>query len=250
MYRGLVVALLVVLAGCGAAVPDATSTEGETVTPVPVPTDPTPESDLYPPGTTQDGVDATALAAATERSLNDTEFAFRLDRRQAFPERSLGTLYVGPRLQVDAASNDRYLLNRSSVSERGGGFVIETFQNATYVRGERATVRANGTVSVRAVKPRERTEPAARVGEIIRRYLAVENATVERSANGTAFVRGSGAPFSNVSQYAVTAVVAADGTVTRFDAVFVRDERVQFIRFRLDRNATFEPPGWTGEATG
>lgn len=250
MYRGVVVALLVVLAGCGAAGPGATSTEGGTVTPVPVPTDPTPEPELYPPGVTPDGIDASTLAATTERSLNGTAFSFRLDRRQARPERSLGTLYVGPRLEVDAAADDRYLLNRTTVSERGGGFMIETFRGATYVRGERATVKGGEDVTVRPVEPDEQTPPATRAARLVRRYLAVENATVERSENGTAVVRGYGTPLPNVSQYSVTAVVANDGTVTRFDAVFVRNEHVWFVRFRLDRDASFEPPEWAAGATG
>lgn len=230
--------------------PDASPTATGTVTPVPVPSDPSSDAGPYPPGLAPGEVDAAALASATERSLNGTGFSFRLDRRQARPERSFGTVYVGDRLRVHAATDGRYLLNRSNVSERGGVVAVERFRNATYVDGDRAAVKDGDGVVLCDVEKEERTAPAARAAALVRRYLAVENATVERSSNGTAVVRGSGTSLPNASQYAVTAVVAADGTVTRFEAVFVRDDRVQFVRFRLDRNATFEPPEWAANASG
>lgn len=232
--------------------PDATpaETETETVTPVPVPSDSTPDSARYPSGLAPDEVDAAALAAATERSLNGTTFSFQLDRRQARPERSFGTVYVGTRLRVRAAADGRYLRNRSNVSERGGVIAVERFRNATYVDGDRAAMKDGDGVVIRSVTDDERSIPAARAAGLVSRYLTVENATVERLDNGTAVVRGSGTSLPNASQYGVTAFVAADGTVIRFEAVFVRDNRVQFVRFRLDRNATFKPPDWAVNASG
>ncbi|MFC7177552.1 hypothetical protein [Halosegnis marinus] len=150
MYRRLLVAVLVVLAGCGAAVPGGgEQTPSETATAAPVPTTtpaPTPDPVVYPPGLADDGVNATALAAATRASLSGTEFALQYDRREARPEPSLGAVYVGPRVQVRAGAPDRYVVNRSLVTERGGGLSIETFRNATYVNGSRATtLTRNGT---------------------------------------------------------------------------------------------------------
>lgn len=246
MRRALLVAVLVLLAGCGSAVPGDDATPSETTTAAPVPTE---EPVTYPPGLANGTLDADALAAATRGELAGTAYSLRFDRREARPEPSLGAVYVGPRVDASVAGPSRYVLNYTLVSERGGGIGIETLRNATSVDGDTATVLTRNGTTTRPAGANATGYPSRLADEVVERYLTVENATVTRFENGSAVVRGNGTTIRNASDYSVTAVVAPDGVVRRLDAIFVRDDRVQFVRFRSDRNATFEPPRWTLEAT-
>lgn len=246
MYRSLLVAGLLVLAGCGGTgLGGETATPTGTATPAPVPT----TTETYPPGLSGTSVDAAALANATGRELSRRSFAFRYDRLEARPEFSLGTVYVGPGIRAVVDTPTHYRVENLQVTARGGGIAIETPGRERYVTGDRVFTRTeNGTVT-RGIHPSDRGVPTRTVTGVVGSYLAVENATVTTQPNGSAVVEGTGSALANVSEYSVEALVSAEGVLLRLDAVFARDGRVRFVRFTLTRGADLETPAWTRNAT-
>lgn len=248
MSRQLLVALLVVLAGCGGAttgLDGETDTPSETATAAPVPT----TTEAYPPGLVADGVDAATLANATARGLRGRSYRFQWDRLEARPEFSLGTVYVGPGTRAVVDTPTHYRLEYLQVTARGGGLSIETPDRERYVTDDRViTQTENGTVA-RGRHPSDEGVPTRTVTRVVRRYLNVENVTVTTQPNGSATIRGSGSPMANVSAYSVEALVSAEGVLLYLDAVFARDGQVQFVRFTLTRGATLEAPAWARNAT-
>lgn len=242
--RLLVVFAVVGLAGCGGlgGVPVADDPVNETVvtTPAPVPTD---QPARYPPGVRAAGVNATALAVTQERALRSGEYVWQFDRREVRPERGLGAVYVGPRVRVESAGPGRYSVVWTKRTERGGGLAVERPVRSRFVAGDRVYVRDDTGTRTRNVT-RDDTGYGARLAAgYVARYLAVENVTVRSFENGSALVEGTSSPAIDGTDYDVTAFVTADGVVRWFDAVYVRDDRVQFARFELNRERrTVTPP--------
>jgi hypothetical protein len=250
VHRTLLVAALLVLAGCGGTTTGLggdTGTPTRTATPAPVPT----TADAYPPGLAADRVDAAALANATGRALRGRSYTFRYDRLEARPEFSLGAVYVGPGIRAVVDTPTHYRLENLQVTARGGGIAIETPGRARYVTGDRVVTRTgNGTVA-RDLRPSDRGVPTRTVTTVVGRYLAVENATVTTQPNGSVLIEGTGAGprLANASEYSVEALVSAEGVPLRLDAVFARDGRVRFVHFTLTRGASLETPEWARNAT-
>lgn len=237
MSRALVLALVVVLAGCSGLAglsgdgPAATDT---VATPAPVPTD---EPVAYPPGVSASGVNATALGAAHERALRGASYRWQFDAREARPEFSLGTVYVGPRVTVEASGPRRYAVVRSEVTERGGGLAVETWERTRFASGDRVRFRdANGSWS-RGLARNDTALGSRLAGDYVARFLAVENASVELLDNGTAVVHGDTALAVDGGSYTVTARVGPAGVVRQFRATYVREERVQFASYSVSLEA-------------
>jgi hypothetical protein len=249
MYRPLLVAALLVLAGCGGATTglgSETGTPTRTATPAPVPT----TTETYPPGLSGAGVDAGTLANATSRELRGRSFTFRYDRLEARPEFSLGTVYVGPSVRAVVETPTHYRMETLQVTARGGGLSIETPGRERYVTANRVFTRAGNETVARDRRPSDRGVPTRTVTGVVGRYLTVENATVTTQPNGSAIVDGTGSPLANVSEYSVEALVSSEGVLLRLDAVFARGGEVQFVRFTLTRGASLEAPEWARNATG
>jgi hypothetical protein len=150
----VLVAALVVLAGCSGVLGGGGSNDVETVTPAPVPTDeptPTPVPQLAP-GVTGQGIEnPSALVAASESFFENQTFTARLNFTRVASNgsvlaRSLGTLRAGP-----AGEGYRY------VSERNGGSALtntstDPVRTEVWWDGERFFVKStysNGTTAYR-----------------------------------------------------------------------------------------------------
>lgn len=243
--RRLLVLLAVVgLTGCGGLggvpVDDGSANEPAVSTPAPVPTD---RPARYPPGLRASGVNATALAATQERALHGGGYVWQFDRREARPEPGLGAVYVGPRVRVESADIGRYSVVWTQRTERGGGLAVERPRSARFVAGDRVYLRDDNGTRARNVTENDTGYGARLAAGYVARYLAVENVTVRPFENGSALVEGTRSPAVGGTDYDVTAFVTADGVVRWFDAVYVRDDRVQFARFELTRERrTVTPP--------
>lgn len=251
MHRALLVVLLgclVALAGCGAILPGGGSPSDprttSTATPAPVPD---VGATSLPPGVRPDGVNATVLARTTARSVRGETVRFQFDEREARPEFSLGTVYVGPRVTVESVAPRRYTVRVEEVNERGGGLSVETFENATYATPERV-YRYDGANLTTVRDERARGRPARLVAGYVGTYLDVETVQVRRLGDGRVSIEGEGGPSVNGTDYSVRAVVGPDGVVQSFEGIYTRDGRVQFATFSLTEGGVFTPPEWFDES--
>lgn len=247
MRRALAVVLLLVSAGCGGPLAgDAAPDSPATATPAPVPT---AEAPTYPPGVEAGSVNATRLAAATARTLDGSMYAWTVDRLRGVPDQSLTTTFVGPRTRLRVAGPGRYLWTNATVSTRASGFTVERVENATYATGTRL-LRYDGTnTTTRRLRPADVGPGTRLVTALVARHLAVDSVEVTPLANGSVAVTGRGTNRTDWLDYSLRALIAADGTVLRFQATYTRNDRVRLVRFRLDRTVPFEPPAWAPNGT-
>jgi hypothetical protein len=249
MRRVLAVVCLLAVAGCGGPLAgDSPDTPPQTATPAPVPTG----AEAYPPGVSSDDVNATRLAAATVRSLNGSTYALTADRLRGVPDQSLTTTFVGPRTRVRAASPRRYVRRNVTLTTRDAALTLERFENASYATGDRLLRYDGNDTRARPLTQRDAGVGARLAGTLVARYLTAASVRVEQQPNGSVRVTGRSIARDEWRDYSLQALVAPDGTVIRFNAVFATDDEVRLVRFRLDRSATFEPPPWarTEQATG
>lgn len=244
MRRGLVLVAVVVLAGCGGLGGVGEGGGGPSSTAVttlaPVPTD---QPVAYPPGVRESGVNATALAVAHERQFRGASYVWEFDAREARPKPGLGAVYVGPSVVAETADPRRYVIVRKQITERGGGVVASTDEITTFAAGERVLARDGNGSRSRNFTADDTALGARLAGDLVARCLAVESASVELFANGTARIEGRGTLAVNGTDYGVTAYVDENGIVRRFDAAYVRGGRVQFARyeFRLEERQVTPP---------
>ena len=246
MRRALAVVCLLVVAGCGGPLAgDSPDTPPQTATPAPVPT----SAEAYPPGVSSDDVNATRLAATTARSLNGSTYALTADRLRGVPDQSLTTTFVGPRTRVRVASPRRYVRRNVTLTTRDAALTLERFENASYATGDRLLRYDGNDTRARPLTQRDAGVGARLAGTLVARYLTAASVRVEQQPNGSVRVTGRGIARDEWRNYSLQALVALDGTVIRFDAVFATDDAVRLVRFRLDRSATFEPPTWARTET-
>jgi hypothetical protein len=241
--RPVCLALLLALAGCGGVLPGGggpSATTTPTATPAPVPVD---DGGSLPPGVGPERVDASLLAQTTARRVRGETVRFQLDRRVARPEFSLGTVYAGPRVTVEAVAADRYTVRVEEVSERGGGLSVERLENATYVTPD-GTYRFDGANVTVGTDDDAYGRPSRLAATYVETYLDVETAQVRRLENGSVVVEGEGGQAVNGTDYSVRAVVGPDGVVRSFEGIYTREGRVQFATFSLSPAGVFQPPEW------
>ncbi|MFB6118488.1 hypothetical protein [Halosegnis sp.] len=244
--RRLLVALLVLLAGCGGpAASDVATDSTPTATPAPVPT----SGAAYPPGVTPEQVNATRLAAATADTIAGTEYTLVFDRLRGVPDQSLTTTFVGPRVRLQVARPDRYVLTNATVTSRGTGFAVERVETATFATGDRLLRYDGANTTGRPQRAADAGVGSRLVAAVVARYLAVESVRVGLLANGSARLTGRGIDRSDWREYTVRALVARDGTVVRLTATFAAGETRRRVRFTLDRRGQFEPPAWARNRT-
>jgi hypothetical protein len=236
-------ALLLALAGCGTVLPGGGSSGATTPTASPAPV-PVGDGESLPPGVGPDAVDASVLAEATARHVRDETVRFQFDEREARPEFSLGTVYVGPRVTVRAVAADQYSVRVEEVNERGGGLSVETFGNATYVTPEWVYRYDGENVTASGDSEAAYGRPSRLASEYVATYLDVADVQVRRVGDGTVVVEGEGGRRVNGTDYSVRAVVGPDGVVRSFEGIYTRDGRVQFATFSLTETDAFTPPEW------
>jgi hypothetical protein len=119
----LLVALAVVLAGCGGVV---SSGQPETVTPAPVPTD----AVRYPPGVTDGHVDAATLTDAHARGLSTTNYTLTTRQRVRTPDgQPLLRINQTRHVSRGAESYRGHFYLETNLYEDGGGSTIEFWGN-------------------------------------------------------------------------------------------------------------------------
>lgn len=236
-------ALLLALAGCGAVLPGGGSSGATTPTASPAPV-PVGDGESLPAGVGPERVNASILAERTARHVRGETVRFQFDEREARPEFSLGTVYVGPRVTVRAVAADRYSVRVEEVNERGGGLSVETFGNATYVTSARVYRYDGENVTARGDGEAAYGRPARLASEYVATYLDVQDAQVRRLGDGSVVVEGEGGRRVNGTDYSVRAVVGPDGVVRSFEGIYTRDGRVQFATFSLTETDAFTPPEW------
>jgi hypothetical protein len=219
---------------------DDQSVSTGTVTPAPIPDD---TALPLPAGVQSDNVKVSILAAETAQTVENQNVRVQFDGREARPEFSLGTVYVGHRVRVDASTQDRYSVRVEKVNERGGGLSISTLENSTYVTPEGIYLYDGANVTMMAERASP-DRPAALAARYVRTYLDVEQITVSLQENGTVVLEGQGTRSVNGTDYSVRATLTEDGVVRRFEAIYTRDGRVQFAAFSLEPRGVFSVPDW------
>jgi len=262
MRRSVVVAALVIVAGCS-AVPFNTggqqSTPSETVTPVPITDSGVPESEPStsadrPPGVRADGpVDAESLARAHVASIENRSYTWVVEYDTGRPD-SIG----GKTVRRAVVGDDTFLVeqgspgmvsNTSLYVNESGGFLRVASGRAT----EYDLLQAPG-------------DPAeyAFAEDAIRRFLGgatVDVTTVDRDGQRYYRLYASGGPVppaltesgATIRNYTVTAYVTPEGFVRSmavdYDRVVNGDRSTVTFRYDYSRLGESDPsePEWVGE---
>ncbi|WP_225335757.1 DUF7537 family lipoprotein [Halomicrobium urmianum] len=249
-WRATLVALAVLLAGCGAVFGPAESRTTETVTPAPVPEPEArhPESAVAPGLSGQSVADADRLAQTHLDAVENRSYTWTQRRIVAWPAQNRSLVDLS-HLLVESERRYRYE-TRSQWSR---------VDAAEYADGRYRYSRARGAGGVRYQRGSV-TNATDRFGggaaASIRRYLAVENATVTAvRAGGERRYRVVGRADSiptlgTVENYTVRAVVSSDGFVQTLHAAYTTadgDDRQRVsYRFRYTNvgTTTVSPPAW------
>lgn len=252
------VAVVVVLAGCGAAPfgSDARATPAETLTPVPVSTPEVSSSTPVrrPPGVSLDGtIDATRLREAHVDAITDRSYRWTLDYDVDTPGRSEPIFEQGFTRRA-IVEPDRFLVWQVDDGEplNQSLFVNET---GGYLR----TVQGNVTRNETLVRPGT-SESYLASGQIVERFLSGMDPDVTRVEHeGTTYYRlhdRTGLPpllerlAATIRNYSVTAYVTPEGFVRSMTVSYERywdsDFEYVSIRFYYDDvgSATVDRPAW------
>lgn len=260
-FRSLLVAGLLVLAGCGDLAGAHSTVDRATVTPAPVPTDsPTPPAEPPAPLTGPEP-DAAALARFHADALERRSYRLRT--------------YVGRSQRTDTGGAVRSIIDRRTYRVQSGwtyravrvsvlvgaGTTQRLTRWEAYADGDaeyRRTVSTNGTAYERRPFASETLPPhRERTAAMLRRYLDVADVTVEtvRTERGPRVRMVGHDPrtpeLGGVSDYHVEAVLTEDGRVERFEASYLAANGSSvLVGFRVGDvgSVRVEPPAWYGEA--
>ncbi|PSP93320.1 hypothetical protein BRC91_10250 [Halobacteriales archaeon QS_4_62_28] len=262
-WRTLLVALLVVTAGCSAfSVSDEPT---PTVTPAPIaePTETTEtETSTLPPGVTADGdLDRERLARAhVDASEGSTYRWFDHHDGRRHTDNATRQTVIDHRATVKNETRYAYWISRQRATN--GGSLNETtnvseFGNAV-ARYERYAFEDPVFLEHRQRNASQRV--GRKMATQIAEYLAVENATVTPVLlNGKRLYRITASEYAletawSVEEYSVTAIVTTEGLVRRIDASYTisRDDTRVVVDYRFEytpvESMTVERPDWvTGE---
>lgn len=238
------VVTILLLAGCGGAA-DPT----RTATPAPVP-DAEGTASL-PPGVGNDSVDASALAEAHRRAVQNRSYTLVVIERRRAGGPELGARYVGHRRVVRVDGAGRAVEERAALASRAT-FSSTVVELVAYVAGDRRFVRAEtGNGTVHRVAPATRGRYPSLGAALVERYLSVENASIVAGAGDAVRIRGSGPTAVNGSYYTVEARVGPDGFVRELRANFRDAEgtaRWVTVRYRHVGDTTVAEPDWVEDA--
>lgn len=267
MRPRLLVALcaLVLTAGCGGLAGD--TTDVETLTPAPVPPQPTesgPSVTSQPPGLSENSLsDVERLAERHVAVASDT--SFRWESRLEDERREDGEPVSVTTISTTVVRNNSRAFHRDDFARRSGseanGTTLETFTRAEYVT---PSTRYRMVDEVPNEEPtfqrddqgRARWQYSALSAESIVGYLDLDSSTVTHVdvgqrphylINGT---KSTVKPYGTVEDYRARALVREDGLVrrieVRFNATFDRERhRVTYSAEYTDvGSATVAEPGW------
>lgn len=262
----LAVGLLAVTAGCN-TVGDS-GTETPTVTPAPVPThSPTPEDPRVgvAPGLSAGGIThpnylATHHAeAATETSYVWMEFE---STTRQYRNETVDTS-ESQVVTFEDETTYRRQIDAHEITIDGRETYVQGYEE--YANGDVEYTRWVSTDGEGYTYTRDSSPDAARTyaslaAESIRKYLNVENETVERIdvGEGRHYVvvgtRSTLPEYGPVDEYRARAIVREDGFVRSLDVRYTRSRDGDPVRahysftYRQVGNATVEPPDWESEA--
>lgn len=261
-WRLLAVALLAVVAGCGAVVGPSGPTE--TVTPAPVVT-PTPvdEPIVVAPGVTTDGVeDLERLIDSHRRAVWNTSYAWEEVTRESFA--SGNRTATRPRTRwVVFEDESTYRRHVSEFETRGASAFMNVRDYEHYAADGVTYAKWDVLGQSRTEYDRsEEHDPSGNLGVPItsfQRFLALENATVTRvdgEARPHFEVRGTRSTvngYGEVTDFRARAIVREDGLIRHvnvsFDAARGELVGVQYSStYSRLGNATVTPPEWVSEA--
>lgn len=234
---------LLLIAGCGGS-----ANPTPTTTPAPVPG--SGGNATLPPGVDADSVNATALADAHLRAVENQSYVLVVVERRRVGEQELGARFTGTRKVVRVAG-DRFLSEDAALSARAA-FSATVVERVVYGEGSEQYVRSdteNGTIY--SVSPVSRGRYAAIGASLVARYLAVGNASIFATVNGGAEIRGSRPTTVNGTYYTVEARVGPDGFVREIRANYLDDEgtpRWVTVRYRQVGNTSVDRPDWIDDA--
>lgn len=241
--RTICVVLLLLLAGCG-----GTSDPTPTTTPAPVPD--SNATAALPPGVAADSVNATELADAHQRAVENRSYILVIVNRRRVGGQELGARFTGTR-QVIRVAGDRYLSEEAALSARAA-FSATVVERIVFSDGSERYIRAeteNGTIY--RVVPDDPGRFAALSARMIAHHLAVENVSVSPTVDGGAEIRGSSPTEVNASYYTVEARVGPDGFVTELRANYRDAEGTPqwvTLKYRRVGNTSVERPEWMDDA--
>ncbi|MBX0323834.1 hypothetical protein EGH21_12415 [Halomicroarcula sp. F13] len=233
-WRAVAVAAAFVVAGCSGF---TAADRPETVTPAPVPAEPTGPAAV--PGLTNDSVaSADTLARAHRRALYQRSYTLTL-------QWTVGARDGRTRLAVESERRYHY---RSE--QRGGGYSDRTFVDGA-VRYDRYR-RPLGMKFVRGQSVPAHDRFGHVTGRLVRSFLPAGPAAVESHPDGYELVvRRAPDGFERVDRYVVRAVVAPSGLVRSFVVSYRNTERNATAdhRFRYTDlgTTTVERPAWVRE---
>lgn len=227
MFRPLLVALLLVLAGCDAPVAQPTVGESVTAAPVPdVPTTATPTGQ-FAPGVREAGVDGIRLAAAHERSLAGVSYTVNQTLVQRYANGTLRSRYVT--VAQFGAEPGRFL-SVLDQTDRGDGALV-TRSVRRYGDGEHAyqsIIEGNETTAEPLRWPDgERRDPRGVYPENVTNVRSIQRVFTLVSSrqtgtvvvNGTRYARvesGPNASLPPLGNVSVTALVSPAGLVREY----------------------------------
>jgi hypothetical protein len=249
---------LVVLAGCG-SLGGGSQAAGETVTPVPIPTD----SERYPAGISAEGVSPSILTGTHERRMATTNYTFSSQQRVEGPN---GTMWVTNRTRRIANEEGSYA---GRIDHRVVEFPLGRFSEPIEYWGNDSVYASRRILSDRTefYGWQRNTEPPRNLTSLplLERTLgATRLSVVERRGEGRVTLVGSelrwpdrlpSPPYlTDPRNVSVTVSVSERGVVTRwrlaYDATLV-NESVRVIReARLTDIGvtTVQRPGWVDTA--
>lgn len=249
----LLLVAFVVTAGCNGPLAGVDRGDTPTLTPAPVPGDPTPtpRSGELAPGLENDGVvDAARLVGAHTEALTDTSYTARLSTRRAAPN---GTVQERYDRVVRVASRDRfrYVLTAETAD-------VER-RTDRWRGGDRAyeAVTENGTTTYRSLDALSVPTLLSRQGLVRLFRVLPSQVTDARRSNGTTVYRVVGGPsdlppLSNVT-YEVN--VTERGLITSYRVTYEVDaenrRREVTVEATVSRvgATTVDRPEWYDEAT-
>lgn len=268
-WRPLAVALLLVLAGCGAGSPSGSE---ETVTPADIPSV-TPgneqqRGDVVPGVTGGEVTDVDLLASAHLSAIQNRSYTWR-ERRSLDLDPGNGSGVVKYRQLARVESSYVYFLWSKRERVRIGPYLRHLANYTEYADGERRHLRYRYPASsdreydrASRVKAAEHRYIGREAGESIRRYLDVEQARIEETTvDGERHYRLVGRTadlpgVESLENYNATAVIAPDGFVRSLEVSYrtteLNETREVTYTFEYDRvgETTVEEPDWTSETAG
>jgi hypothetical protein len=253
--QSLLLAVLVVSAGCNAFTGDEPTAE-ETVTPAPVPTD----GADYPPGVASDGVVASVVTETHERRMNDVNYTFLSQQRVVGDN---GTMWVTNRSRQIANDDGAYA---GRIDHRVNEFPLGRFAEPIEYWGNESVYASRRVLSEQTeFYGWQRTDQTANLTSlplIERTLAATELSVVDRPAGvrlvGTSLREPDKLPsppyLREPRNVSLTVAVTDRGVIERWRLAYDATLANRTVRVTRDArltdigSTTVRRPDWVGQA--